>query len=582
MRRLILAAILLAVAAPAAATPADDLASLMAEHYRWVVASNPTYASVLGERAHDDRLTDYSAAAADRQATEAEAFLARLDRIPDSGLFAAQRVDKGIVRSSLRRIVEGNRFGQRDLLIGAVGGYHQEITELAGQLSFTRRADYDNYLSRLAAYPVLNRDALARLATSVRNGIVQPCSAIGGFDASLARSIVTDPVQSPLYAPFAATRPDAIPAADWAALQQRARTLITGTVNPELQRELDFFRRDYLPHCARVDGVSAQPRGADYYAFLAREQTTTDLTPRQIHDIGLREVARIRADMERVAREAGAASREAYIQELRTNPRYFARTGDELMRETARVMLEINSHLPRLFGTLPRLPYTIREIPEATAPGSTTAYYFPGSQAAGTPGVYYVNTSKLDQRPLWEVPALSVHEAVPGHHLQLALQQEMDLSPFRRNFAFFTAFIEGWGLYSESLGDDMGLYNTPERRMGALSYQMWRAARLVVDTGLHAFGWDKARAVAYMRDNTALTDANIDAEVNRYIVNPGQALAYMIGRLKIVELKDRARQALGERFDIRRFHDAVLRNGAVPLEVLEAQIDEWIAAERAR
>ena len=249
---------------------------------------------------------------------------------------------------------------------------------------------------------------------------------------------------------------------------------------------------------------------------------------------------------------------------------------------SARINKEVDGWLPRLFGTLPRLTFTLREIPAEIAEGTTTAYYSPGSPESGIAGTYYVNTSKLDQRPLWEVPALSLHESVPGHHFQIALQQEMDIAPFRRNFTSFTAFTEGWGLYAESLGRDMNLYDTPARRMGELSYQMWRASRLVVDTGIHAMGWNKARAVRFMTENTALSAANIDAEVNRYISWPGQALGYMIGRLKILELRARAERALGGRFDIRRFHDAVLRNGSVPLDVLEAEIDMWIAAERVR
>ena len=252
------------------------------------------------------------------------------------------------------------------------------------------------------------------------------------------------------------------------------------------------------------------------------------------------------------------------------------------MAAAALMAKTIDGKMPGLFGRLPRLSYGIRAIPAETAEGTTTAYYQPGSPAAGIAGTYYVNTSKLDQRPLWELPALTAHEAVPGHHNQIALQQELDLPPFRRNFSFFTAFTEGWGLYSESLGEEMGLYDTPAKKMGQLSYQAWRAARLVVDTGIHAMGWDKARAVAFMRENTALSDANIDAEVNRYISWPGQALAYKLGELKIRALRTRAERELGPKFDLRRFHDAVLGQGSVPLDVLEAQIADWIAAEKAR
>jgi uncharacterized protein (DUF885 family) len=249
------------------------------------------------------------------------------------------------------------------------------------------------------------------------------------------------------------------------------------------------------------------------------------------------------------------------------------------MKEVARVNKEIDGKMPGLFGLLPRLPYGIKEIPADIAEGTTTAYYNRGSAEAGVAGTYFVNTSKLDQRPLWEVPALSVHEAVPGHHHQIALQQELELPEFRKHLSYFTAFVEGWGLYSERLGIEMGLYDTPAKDMGRLSYEMWRATRLVVDTGIHAKGWSKQRAIDFMTDNSALSAANIEAEVNRYIADPGQALAYKIGELKIRELRTKAERELGPRFDIRQFHDAVLREGAVPLDVLETQVNDWIAAE---
>jgi uncharacterized protein (DUF885 family) len=313
-----------------------------------------------------------------------------------------------------------------------------------------------------------------------------------------------------------------------------------------------------------------------------RAETTTNLTPDQIHAIGLSEAARIRGEMDKVARDAGFAGREAFIRELRTNPAYYARTPVELMAQAALVAKTNDGKLPGLFGRLPRLPYGIRAIPAETAEGTTTAYYSQGSPDTGLAGTYYVNTSKLDQRPYWELPALTSHEAVPGHHLQIALQQELDLPPFRRYFSFFTAFTEGWALYSESLGEEMGIYDTPAKKMGQLSYQAWRAARLVVDTGIHAKGWTKAQAVAFMRENTALSDANIDAEVNRYISWPAQALGYKIGELRIRALRARAEAALGPKFDLRRFHDVVLGQGSVPLDVLEAEVNRWIEAEKAR
>jgi uncharacterized protein (DUF885 family) len=324
------------------------------------------------------------------------------------------------------------------------------------------------------------------------------------------------------------------------------------------------------------------PNGKAFYNFRIRQMTTTKRTADDIHALGLSEVKRIRAEMEQVAKKAGFASREAMIADLRTNPKHYAKTPEELMQATARELKKIDGKMPGLFTVLPRLPYGIREIPAEIAEGTTTAYYNSGSPENGIAGTYYVNTSKLNQRPLWEVPALSVHEAVPGHHHQIALQQELPMPEWRRYGAYFTAFVEGWGLYSERLGIEMGLYDTPAKDMGRLSYEMWRATRLVVDTGLHAKGWSKKRAIDFMTDNTALSSANIEAEVNRYIANPGQALAYKLGELKIRELRTRAEKRLGDKFDLRRFHDAVLGQGAVPLDTLEAQIDAWIGAEAAR
>jgi uncharacterized protein (DUF885 family) len=453
---------------------------------------------------------------------------------------------------------------------------------MGASLPFRTRADYQSYLARLAKYPTINDPALGITAEAVRGGQVLPCSVLTGYERSIAGVIAGDPTRSRFYEPFTGGRPADVSDAEWREMQQRARRLIRDVLNPAYAKHRDFYLSSYKPRCARSDSISAQKGGTEYYRFRVRQETTTDLTPDQIHEIGLKEARRIRNEMEGVAREAGFASREAFIQGLRTNPAYFAKTPDELMEATAVVTKTIDGKMPQFFGTLPRLPYGIRPIPAEIAEGTTTAFYDDGSPESGIAGTYYVNTSKLDQRPLWEIPALSLHEAVPGHHHQIALQQEMAIAPFRRHFTSFTAFTEGWGLYAESLGREMGLYDTPAKKMGQLSYQMWRAARLVIDTGIHSKGWDKAKAVAFMRENTALTDANIDAEVNRYISWPGQALGYMIGNIRIRELRARAERELGPKFDLRRFHDAVLLQGSVPLDVLETQVGDWIAAEKRR
>jgi len=583
MRKLMIAALLAAAAAaPAAAAPADDFQRLMTEHWQWVLQGSPVFASMLGLPGYEGQVGDISLAAEDRRMGQAQAFLDRLNAVPVDQLSPADRTNHAMLRRSLSEQIESNRFGQRMILYSQRGGWHQSFAGMSTSLPFRNRADYDSYLRRLEQYPQINQEAIRITRRAVAEGYNLPCEAMENADRTIIGVVTENPEQSRFFQPFTRARPGDISEADWQRMRERARTLITSTLNPQYREHHQFYMRDVAPRCTRTVGVSEQPRGRDFYAFRIRQMTTTNMTAQQIHDLGLSEVARIRAEMEQVARRAGFPTREAFIQDLRTNPVHYPRTGEELMREAARLAKEIDGRMPSLFGRLPRLPYTIREIPAEIAEGTTTAYYNRGSLEAGLPGVYYVNTSKLDQRPLWEMPALTVHEAVPGHHQQIALQQELDLPPFRRFGTFVTAFSEGWGLYSERLGIEMGLYNTPARDMGRLSYEMWRATRLVVDTGMHAFGWSRQRAIDYMLDNTALSRANIEAEVNRYITNPGQALAYKIGELKIRELRTRAEQALGPRFDIRRFHDAVLEHGAVPLDLLEANINAWIERERAR
>jgi uncharacterized protein (DUF885 family) len=582
MRLAFAAALTLSASSAALAAPADDFTGLMEDYYSWLLREAPVYATALGVRDYDDRLDDSSLASQDRRTRDMAAFLSRLEKIPAESLSPTGRVNRAILRRSLREAIEGNRYGQRTMLFTTYAGWHQGFAGLADNVPLRSKRDYESYLTRLAQYPRLNDSSLAVTQEAVKGGYVLPCSVLGNFEKGISGVIVEDPAKSRFYEPFTRTRPGDIAESEWADMQARARRLVTEVLNPAYAKHRDFYRTRYAPKCAKSDSISAQPGGREYYAFRVRQETTTDLTPDQIHEIGLKESARIRSEMETVAKQAGFASRGAFIRELRTNPKYFATTPEELMKAAAITAKTIDGKMPAYFATLPRLSYGIRAIPAETAEGTTTAYYSQGAPASGIAGTYYVNTSKLDQRPLWELPALTLHEAVPGHHHQIALQQELELPPFRRNFSFFTAFTEGWGLYAESLGEEMGLYDTPEKKMGQLSYQAWRAARLVVDTGIHAKGWDKGRAVAFMRENTALTDANIDAEVNRYISWPAQALAYKIGELKIKELRARAERELGTKFDLRLFHDAVLRQGSVPLDVLEAQVEDWIAAEKAR
>jgi uncharacterized protein (DUF885 family) len=582
LHRHLFASAMLALAAPAFAGPAEEFSKLQDDYWAAALRDNPLFASQVGVKDYDRQLGPLSLAEMDRQAAQSAAFLKRLEAIPAASLPASEQANRAILKRQLEDAIEANRFGQRQLLYSTLGSYHDFLAGMAETIPFRSAADYDNYLARLELVPDRMRSYGEISSKAASEGYVQPCVTMTNFASTITGNLTPDIAQSRFYAPFAAQRPENIPAAEWEALQGRARTVITTKVNPAYQAFADLYEKELKAKCRQSVGVSAMPEGREYYAFQVRQQTTTRLTPEEIHQLGLREVARIRAEMVEVARKAGFANREAMIADMRTNPKYFTKTPEELLEASAMMAKTIDGKMPSLIGRLARLPYGIRPMAAATAPGDTTARYQPGSPDSGLAGFYLVNTTKLDQRPLWEIPALTVHEAVPGHHMQIALQQELEMPDWRRNTAFFTAFVEGWGLYSERLGIEMGIYDTPQKDMGRLGYEMWRASRLVVDTGIHSKGWTKAQAVAFMKDNTTLTDANIDAEVNRYISNPGQALAYKLGELKIRELRARAEKTLGEKFDLRRFHDAVLGQGSVPLDTLEAQINAWIASEQAR
>jgi uncharacterized protein (DUF885 family) len=561
--------------------PADNFATLLRDHWAWVLAENPVLATRVGVRDYDDALPDVSLEAEDRREAAARELLTRLDAIPEGSLSADDQASYKVLRRLLAESIEANQFDQRTMLFTTYSGWHQQFADLANNVPLTTREDFESYVARLKQYPKLNDDAMRVTDVGIANGHTLPCVVLDGFEETISGVITDDARDSRFFEPFRRPRPARVSEQDFESFADETLAIVETTLNPAYRKHFEWYSSEYRPACRTEVGISAQPGGADYYAFRIRQTTTTELDAATIHELGLAEVERIRAEMDEVARTAGFASRAAFVAELRSNPDYYVQTPEALMEATARELKRIDGLMPTLFGRLPRLPYGIREIPAEIAPGTTTAYYDAGASEAGLSGTYYVNTSKLDQRPLWEIPALSLHEAVPGHHHQISLQQELELPEFRRHAASFTAFVEGWGLYAERLGIEMGIYDTPEKQMGRLSYEMWRACRLVVDTGMHARGWSKQQAIEFMKANTALTDANIEAEVNRYISWPGQALAYKLGELKIRELRARAETALGERFDLRAFHDAVLGNGAVPLDVLEAEIDAWIATTGA-
>lgn len=568
-------------AAAAQPTASEALGAILDEQWAFQLKQSPVFATSLGVRDYDDRLNDVSLKGGAEEVAASKAFLARIDALDVDALSDDEKLNADLMRLQLQQTIDADAYGQKYLAISGRGGPHTQIAGLADDLPFFTKADFESYVARLGAVPGYFAQIEERLKEGVRTGWVQPCVIMQGYEKSIDFHLVDAAEKSALFKPFEA-RPATVSERDWTRLKKAGKAAIEKTAIPAFARFRDFYTDEYAPHCRQSIGLSDLPDGRDFYEFRARTYTTTDMSTDDIHALGLREVARIRAEMDSVIEGVGfEGDFKAFQKFLREDPRFYAKTAEELMAANSVVAKKIDGELPRLFTRLPRMPYTLKEIPADIAGGTTTAYYEPPAGDGSRAGVYRVNTSKLDQRPFFEIEALTLHEAVPGHHFQIALAQELTLPDFRK-FGFFTAFVEGWGLYAESLGLDVGFYKDPYSNFGRLSYEMWRACRLVVDTGIHAKGWTKAQAVAFMTENTALSAENIEAEVNRYIGNGGQALAYKIGQLKIKELRERAAAALGDKFDLRRFHDAVLENGAVPLSVLEQKIDAFIAAEKAR
>jgi uncharacterized protein (DUF885 family) len=579
--RILIGVTVAAVLTFATAQAADSLEAIIKDHWDFTLEQVPTFATSLGVRDYDDRLGDPSLAAVDAAIEKKKAFLSRLESLDRDALSDAGRLNYDLLALDLRNDIEASKFGGKYLAITNRSGPHTFITGLPEDLPFFTRADFESYVTRLEATPAYMDAIIARLKAGIDAGWTQACAAMDGYEETIRFHVVDKASVSALMKPFAA-RPATISDRDWKKLKIRAESAVMQRAVPALARFADFYVKDYAPACRKEIAASSLPDGAAYYAHRARLFTTTDMTPEAIHALGLKEVARLRKEMGAIIKSVQfEGDFKAFQEFLRADPRFYAKTPEELMEKNALVAKRIDGELPKLFTRLPRMPYTLKEIPADVAEGTTTAYYERPAGDGSRAGVYRINTSKLETRPLYEIEALTLHEAVPGHHFQIALAQELDLPGFRR-FGGFTAFVEGWGLYAESLGLDVGLYQDPYSNFGRLSYEMWRACRLVVDTGMHMKGWSRQQAIDYMKENTVLSAHNIEAEVDRYIAWPGQALAYKIGQLKFQELRARAASALGARFDLRRFHDETLEDGALPLSILEAKVDRWIAAERAK
>ena len=576
---------------PAAQTPtasahnADDpaLAAVLADYEAYLRAIDPISAGLEGDRGALSRLPDASRAFELAQEPVLKGFADRLAAIDPASLDEEDRLNHAFLawvlqRSRTRIPLDVDRIGA----FNSEGGPGQSMAYVASVTRIATRADAEAWIARLEAMPKFYHDQLDSARRGLDSGLVQPRSivenALSLMEPEAALTADADPLLKPL-----AALPATIPEADQAALRARAARAVARGVTPARRDWVRFLRDDYLPRAPESLGLVHRPGGRDLYAFLVQGYTTTDLGPDQIHQLGLEEVARIRARMETEMRAAGWTGDFAgFLAFLRRDPQFYATTREDLLEKASEMAKRADDGLPALFGTLPRTPYGVRPVPAEIEANYTTGRYFGGSMENGVAGGYMVNTSALDQRPLYELPALTLHEAVPGHHIQIALQQEAEAGPYFRRSVDVTAFTEGWGLYAEFLGEEMGFYRTPYERFGRLSYEMWRACRLVADTGLHWLGWDIEQARACFRDNSALAPLNIETELQRYIGWPGQATAYKIGEIRLRAIRARAEAALGDHFDVRRFHDALLVDGPLPMGLLDQRMDRWIAGERAR
>jgi uncharacterized protein (DUF885 family) len=559
-------------------TPVDQLHQLLHDEWEMRLQFDPLFATSTGETRYNDRLPrvreeDYAAYHA-----YLSTFRARLEGIEREMLPPEEQLNYDIWQRLIDNDLRELELGGYRLPLSKVWGFHLALPDCYLNMPFDSVEDYERYIGRLSDFPRYIQDQIELMRGALQRGFIPPRVILEGVDEAIRAQMVSDPTQSVNYQPFLGF-PAGFSKTQRSRLGQAGQAAIQKAVFPGYQAALDFLLDEYMPAARFTIAASELPNGWEFYTHRIQFFTSLNLTPQEVHQTGLDEVKRIRAEMEAVQQKVGfTGSFRQFIEFLRSDTRFYVQTPEQLLEKTALVLKRMDGELPRLFKTLPRLPYGIRAIPDFSAPGNTAAYYFPGPGDGSRAGVYYVNTYDLPSRPTYEIEALSLHEAVPGHHLQIALQQELDNLPLFRRHNGFTSFVEGWALYAERLGLEVGLYQDAYSDFGRLSYEMWRACRLVVDTGMHALGWSREQAIETMLDNTSSTLLNITNEVDRYIAWPGQALAYKIGELKIRQLRTRAETAMGAQFDLRRFHDVLLRQGAVPLDVLEAMVNEYIAA----
>ncbi len=572
----LLAALLVMTSGAAMADAAEEFATLLDEHWEWQMSTSPVWASMLGDRRFNDQWSDDSLDAIENRHVQTREFLRRTYAIDSAALSAEDKLNHELFRRQLQDNVDEYQFGDYLMPFEHRGGV-QNVENLTSQLRLVSVEDYEDWLARIQQLDEVIDQTIKLAEEGRRRGIVPPKILMQRIPDQLALQVVEFAADSPLFRTFE-NMPDSISASDRERLRSAATDALEDDILPAYKKLDRYFNQRYLPASRDSIGLSALPNGNAWYEHLARSFTTTRMTPDDIHRLGLEEVKRIRDEMQEIiAKVEFEGSFQDFLVFLRTDPQFYYDNPEDLYEAYLATSKRIDPELVNLFGVLPRMPYGVKPIPDAVAPDTTTAYYSAPAADGSRAGIYWVNLYRPEVRPKYEIEVLSVHEAMPGHHLQIALQQELGDMPMFRRFGGFTAFVEGWGLYSERLGYDLGLYEDPYSRFGQLTYDMWRAVRLVVDTGMHYKGWTRQQAIDFFKDNAAKAEHDIVNEIDRYLLMPGQALAYKIGQLKILALRDRAQRQLGDDFDIRAFHDHLLGAGALPLDLLEQRMDAWLS-----
>ena len=552
------------------------LNSLYDEIWHHKMISSPAYATYVGYPGQNGRWPDPSLEAVQQDKQTRRDFLKQLRAIESDQLDEDSLLGWQLVEKNLSDEIDGYAFPEEFILIHQRSGVQQDISDTLSMMPSANRQDFSDRISRLRGAADYIDKNIVVLREGLKRNITPPQITLRDVPEQIRNTTPEDILKSPLLKSFTKF-PLGISDAEQREITSEAVAIVKNSIYPAFERLLTFLETDYIPNANSSIALSDMSNGSNWYRHRAKRFTTSNLTPKQIHALGLREVKRIRKQMDKVIAESGfEGSFEQFTAFLRTDPQFYMTSAESLLAGYRDIAKRADPELAKMFGKLPRMPYGVIPIPDYAAKSQTTAYYWGGSSKDGRPGYFYANTYALDTRPIWEMEALTLHEAMPGHHLQISLAQELpETHPLLQNLSY-TGFVEGWGLYAESLGDEMGFYKDPYSKFGQLTYEMWRAVRLVVDTGMHIFGWERQQAIDFFASNTAKSMHDIEVEIDRYISWPAQALAYKIGELKFKELRARATEKLGDQFDIRSFHDQLHVKGALPLNVLDQRIDTWI------